>query len=190
MLGRQARLRSRGALRLARRVMDAQALPPRVLVLVGLPASGKTTLARALQGAGWAWVNQARAGLVRGPRAQAQGADARQARPQDSLGSRGACEEACAEALAAQRRCVVVDRCNFDAAQRATWLLLARRHRAYPLAFHLDVPAGECVRRALARPAHPTLGAQNAASVIHGCAGTLPVITSIVLINVRLRCTW
>lgn len=35
-----------------------QAPPLRVLVLVGLPASGKTTLAHLLRGAGWAWVNQ------------------------------------------------------------------------------------------------------------------------------------
>ena len=44
--------------RLAAVMRREQAPPPRVLVLVGLPASGKTTLAHLLRSAGWAWVNQ------------------------------------------------------------------------------------------------------------------------------------
>lgn len=93
------------------------------------------------------------------------------------MGNRRACEEACASALAS-RFDVVVDRCNFDVPQRAMWLALARQAGAYPLAFHLDVPVAECVRRAQARAGHPTLHAGNAAGIIQGsapclCSGSL-----------------
>lgn len=43
---------------LLRKMKREQALPPRVLVLVGLPAAGKTTLAHLLRSIGWTWVNQ------------------------------------------------------------------------------------------------------------------------------------
>lgn len=85
------------------------------------------------------------------------------------LGSRRACEEAAAAALML-RQDVVIDRCNFDASQRATWLHLARQHRAYPMAFHLDVPVEECIRRAQARTEHPTMNSGSAAAVIRGFA--------------------
>lgn len=118
---------------------------PRVLVLVGLPGSGKSTAAQELVAAhaDWARVNQ------------------------DELGDRRACEAAASAALASGRS-VVIDRCNFDAAQRATWLRIASdaglRSRCSALFF--DVPAAECARRASARRGHPTLAPASAAAVV------------------------
>ncbi|KAL6764604.1 hypothetical protein V8C86DRAFT_2473181, partial [Haematococcus lacustris] len=75
-------------------------LRQKVLVLVGVPGSGKSTIAQELREAGWVVVNQ------------------------DVLGSRRSCEAAFDEALQAGRN-VVVDRCNFDEAQRSTWVQLS-----------------------------------------------------------------
>jgi len=93
--------------------MDARAsaagaacLPPPeqlVLVLVGAPGSGKSTLAALL--------------LPDFHRIS-----------QDALGSRPKCLAA-AEAAMQQGCCVVIDRCNFDAEQRSTWVR-GRRSRS------------------------------------------------------------
>jgi predicted kinase len=84
---------------------------------------------------------------------------------QDTLGSRRACEDALVAALAAGQE-VVVDRCNFDMAQRSTFLNLARRFRALVIALQFTVPVHECIRRAKARPNHPTLTSENTADII------------------------
>lgn len=110
---------------------------PRILVLVGTPGSGKSTLAAQLTG--YTTVNQ------------------------DSLGNRKKCEKKMKYLLQQGRR-VVVDRCNFDAKQRATWVKIAISYGISCkdiMCVHLDVPVTECLRRVLARPNHPTLKASN-----------------------------
>ncbi len=68
----------------------------RVLVMVGMPGSGKSTAAKQLAERGWARVNQ------------------------DEMGTRKVCEARLEDALRAGRS-VVVDRCNFDYQQRHVW---------------------------------------------------------------------
>jgi predicted kinase len=66
---------------------------PQVLVMVGIPGSGKSTIANELVAMGWERVNQ------------------------DDLGSRRVCETRMEDALK-RGKSVVVDRCNFDISQR------------------------------------------------------------------------
>ena len=116
--------------------------PPRLIVLAGLPGSGKSSLAAALEKRGWAVVNQ------------------------DSLGNRRKCERACARAFERGDR-VVIDRCNHDRAQRAHWTrILERAGGGYKVAVWLTTPVDSCVERVLARPVHPTLAGPGAEKVV------------------------
>ena len=76
-----------------------------VVVLVGAPGSGKSTLCLELER------------TTCGPLVRIS---------QDDLGSRKACERLAQRSLK-QRRSVIIDRCNFDAQQRSTWLTIARQ---------------------------------------------------------------
>ena len=117
--------------------------PPRLIVLAGLPGSGKSSLAAALEKrGGWAVVNQ------------------------DSLGNRRKCEQACARAFERGDR-VVIDRCNHDRAQRAHWTrILERAGGGHAVAVWLTTPVDSCVERVLARPVHPTLAGPGAEKVV------------------------
>ena len=116
--------------------------PPRLIVLAGLPGSGKSSLAAALEKRGWAVVNQ------------------------DSLGNRRKCERACARAFDRGDR-VVIDRCNHDRAQRAHWTrILERAGGGHAVAVWLTTPVDSCVERVLARPVHPTLAGPGAEKVV------------------------
>ncbi|DBA99939.1 TPA: hypothetical protein ACH3X1_013819 [Trebouxia sp. C0004] len=112
--------------------------------------AGKTTLAMRLRQAGWVWINQ------------------------DIMGDRTRCEFECMQALLAGKE-VVIDRCNFDEQQRATWVRIARQgsHRGsiFVLGFQLDVPMDECLRRAEGRMDHPTLNGKDVVQVILKFAG-------------------
>ena len=116
--------------------------PPRLVILAGLPGSGKSSLAAALERRGWAVVNQ------------------------DSLGNRRKCERACARAFERGDR-VVIDRCNHDRSQRAHWTrILERAGGGYKVAVWLTTPVDSCVERVLARPVHPTLAGPGAEKVV------------------------
>jgi predicted kinase len=123
--------------------------PPRLIILAGLPGSGKSSLAAALERrGGWAVVNQ------------------------DTLGNRRKCEAACARAFDRGDR-VVVDRCNHDRSQRAHWTrLLAAAGGGQVVAVWLTTPVDACVDRVLARPAHPTLAGPGAEDVVRRFEGS------------------
>jgi predicted kinase/endonuclease/exonuclease/phosphatase family metal-dependent hydrolase len=101
---------------------------PIVLVLIGAPGSGKTTLAAHLSSV-FARISQ------------------------DALGSRSKCEEAAKSELESGRS-IVIDRCNFDARQRSTWISIARNFAARAIAVQLEVPLSICSHRVAARRGH------------------------------------
>lgn len=117
----------------------------RVVVLVGLPASGKSTVAKIMESKGWVRVNQ------------------------DELGNRKACKRAMQEALQAGKS-VVVDRCNFDKSQRQVWVELAHEHGIGEVeCVLLDVKKDVCHKRAVRRKYHPTIkNASDASKAIEG----------------------
>ena len=76
------------------------------------------------------------------------------------MGSRQNCERAFTEALSAHKD-IVLDRCNFDQAQRSAWLSYARASGVQCIGVQLIIPIEVCIERALARKDHPTLGTKG-----------------------------
>jgi len=110
--------------------------PMRMLLLMGLPGAGKSTLAARLETRGWVTINQ------------------------DTLGDRKACVAAANRALAGGRR-VVIDRCNISRIQRRVWLNVADEHSSGVGCIWLDLDAAFCGERVLQRFGHSTLPAEK-----------------------------
>ena len=168
--------------------MDGQV---RVVILVGTPGSGKSTLSHALHEArknNDASMNRfsvhdtkcdtallpphdGRDAMLLFAQAAARDGTRVTIANQDTLGSRPKCEAVVARALAHPAGgLVVVDRCNFDAPQRRPWIELAAHARHAPgggarvagvAAVWLDVPVKTCLQRVLTRSDHPTLSAND-----------------------------
>jgi predicted kinase/predicted phosphohydrolase len=106
---------------------------PEVIVLVGIPGSGKSSVARILQNKyGYVRINQ------------------------DELGSRGACVEAATQALKLGKG-VVIDRCNVDAGQRAPWIDLAKTNNLHARAVVLECDRAIALDRIGKRKNHETI---------------------------------
>lgn len=104
-----------------------------MIVLCGIPGSGKSTVAKLLEDEGFVRVNQ------------------------DELGSRNACKRIAEEALK-QDKSVVIDRCNFNANQRKSWIDLAHdRGIANIRCVWLDISPDTCLSRAEKRTNHLTI---------------------------------
>lgn len=131
-------------------------LPP-LLLMVGLPGSGKSTFATALERRAGApgGLGRAAGGVVR--------------LSQDDLGRK---EVERRFGARDRRACTVVDRCNATPAERAEWTAAA--HRCDAWCVFLDTPVEECVWRVGARTGHPTLRpGPGAAQVIRELAARL-----------------
>eukprot|EP01006_Ploeotia_vitrea_P040015 TRINITY_DN66396_c7_g1_i3.p1 TRINITY_DN66396_c7_g1~~TRINITY_DN66396_c7_g1_i3.p1 ORF type:complete len:560 (-),score=394.33 TRINITY_DN66396_c7_g1_i3:193-1872(-) len=108
-----------------------------VLIMVGLPGSGKSHAAQELVRAApdkWVRINQ------------------------DTLGSRKACELAARQELAKGEKHVVIDRTNIDYWQRSHFIRIAQQLgvRSVHCVF-LDMPVSLCKQRVVSRTDHPTL---------------------------------
>ncbi|KIY63576.1 hypothetical protein CYLTODRAFT_402991 [Cylindrobasidium torrendii FP15055 ss-10] len=110
-----------------------------LLILVGLPGSGKSWLSQALMKRnpkGWNWICQ------------------------DEAGSRDMCENAIGRAPALKQN-VILDRCNPSRADRKLWLALASTWATSPVCVRFDYDRELCLSRAQQRTHHPTLRPGN-----------------------------
>eukprot|EP01064_Diplonema_japonicum_P008638 TRINITY_DN16073_c0_g1_i1.p1 TRINITY_DN16073_c0_g1~~TRINITY_DN16073_c0_g1_i1.p1 ORF type:complete len:981 (+),score=235.85 TRINITY_DN16073_c0_g1_i1:37-2979(+) len=120
-----------------------------VLLLCGLPGSGKSTFSAQLAKRGWIVISQ------------------------DVLGSQAECTKLLEKSLK-HNHSVVIDRCNVTPSERKLWVQRARA--AYQGAMRIetafmDVPPSLCKTRVAARKAHPTLGADNLDVIDQFCRG-------------------
>ncbi|ELR14504.1 basic helixloop-helix (bHLH) family protein [Acanthamoeba castellanii str. Neff] len=129
---------------------------PVVVVLAGLPGSGKSTFATELERtSGEMWVRVS----------------------QDDLGSADEVKKQMEKAIK-RKKSVIVDRCNFSAGDRKMWVTEAKRYGATHIeAIYFDVPKEECIRRASLRRGHPTLSAAKAEEVISEFSGAFALPT-------------
>ncbi|GAA6028657.1 hypothetical protein JCM8097_007332 [Rhodosporidiobolus ruineniae] len=111
-------------------------VPQELIVLCGVVGSGKSTLSTrwAEVKPGWARINQ------------------------DDLGDRRTCEAAVRSSLALGHS-VLVDRQNFDAGQRRTWLEIGAEFEGVEVnCMVMGTSKEECRERLLVRQDHPTIG--------------------------------
>jgi predicted phosphohydrolase/predicted kinase len=107
--------------------------PEEMVVLCGIPGSGKSTIAKVLEGKDYIRVNQ------------------------DELGSRPACVKV-AEIALKKGESVVIDRCNFNTQQRKTWFELAKKHKVKKVrVVVLNISEETAIQRATDRTDHPTI---------------------------------
>jgi len=127
---------------LPRNIRDMPKNAQRVMILVGIPGSGKSTFSKQLVGRGWERCNQ------------------------DELGHRRKVEQMVAQYLKEGKN-VVVDRCNFDISQRHVWVKLASSHGVpWLICVILRTPPDVCKRRVSARTDHPTIPAGESGHAI------------------------
>eukprot|EP00544_Gedaniella_sp_CCMP2646_P001987 CAMPEP_0202504584 /NCGR_PEP_ID=MMETSP1361-20130828/44934_1 /ASSEMBLY_ACC=CAM_ASM_000849 /TAXON_ID=210615 /ORGANISM="Staurosira complex sp., Strain CCMP2646" /LENGTH=283 /DNA_ID=CAMNT_0049138119 /DNA_START=17 /DNA_END=868 /DNA_ORIENTATION=+ len=114
---------------------SVHARPPIMLILVGLPGSGKSTFAKSLESSAphvFVRINQ------------------------DSLGNRRRCEQVTRQTLA-RGKVAIIDRCNFDSSQRRYFIDIAREYQVPVDCISLELPKEECVRRCEFRENHETI---------------------------------
>ena len=118
--------------------IDKQANPTTkssiMVVLVGLPGSGKSTLCEVLK-----TNSNVGAQTIR--------------LCQDDIGKEQ-CEIGAHSAMKEGGKLVLIDRTNFSKEQRSTWVAIAKRYKSKVIAVNLDVPKEVCIDRARSRRDH------------------------------------
>mmetsp|Transcript_8338 Transcript_8338/g.18162 ORF Transcript_8338/g.18162 Transcript_8338/m.18162 type:complete len:200 (+) Transcript_8338:3-602(+) len=109
----------------------ATASQQQLVVLVGIPGSGKSTFSQQILHSAPSWVRV----------------------NQDTLGTRKRCM-ALAKAELLKGSNILIDRCNFDVQQRSHWLTLPRADVLRRTAVFLDVPTEVALERVLSRKSH------------------------------------
>lgn len=117
---------------------------PLVLILVGLPGSGKSHFATRLE-------RSAPNKFVR--------------INQDTLGTRKKCERLAQKTLS-EGKVAVIDRCNFDSDQRRTWRAIAEQSGVQCDCVVFEYTADTCISRCKQRRGHQTLHPSKAAAVV------------------------
>ena len=122
-----------------------------VLVLTGLPGSGKSTISTELEKVGWIRISQ------------------------DELGSLSNCKQLFEKSLK-KGRSVIVDRCNVHDKERKIWFNEAKRiglTKENMESLYMNTPMDVCIKRVKNRLKHPTLGPDEGEEVIKSFGGTL-----------------
>jgi atypical dual specificity phosphatase len=116
-----------------------------MVLMIGLPGSGKSTIAIEMERSGeYVRVNQ------------------------DEIGSRNACKKMVEKHLS-KNKSVVIDRCNFSENQRKCWIDLAKQYGVSTIrALWIYTPVDVCIERAANRHNHPTIHTREQADrIIH-----------------------
>lgn len=124
---------------------DAPPFEPFMLLLMGFPGAGKSTIAKKLEEIlPWKYerINQ------------------------DELGSRQACLRRAEEVLVYDKKCPIIDRCNAGAQHRKPFLQLAKEVGCPVDCIILEVPKQVCIQRCKAREDHPTVAPQDAEKIV------------------------
>lgn len=104
-----------------------------MIMLVGLPGAGKSTLAKKYIEEGYKWVNQ------------------------DTLGTRQECIKVASYALVDGQN-VIIDRTNISQQQRKYWIQIAKKFNVDKITcIVLRVDRNECIERIAKRTDHPNL---------------------------------
>jgi len=109
--------------------------PQKMLIMVGVPGSGKSTVANRLinMNNNWVRVNQ------------------------DEMKTRKACENVARDSLK-RGKSVIVDRCNFDFQQRNVWIKIASEFSVTDIrCMYFKIPLHICKQRIVVREDHPTI---------------------------------
>jgi predicted kinase len=117
---------------------------PFILILVGIPGSGKSQFASELE-------SKSRKKFVR--------------INQDVLGDRRACEDLARRVLATGK-IAVIDRCNFDRDQRVTWTKIAYEMRVQCDCIVFTHSREDCIRRCQKRIGHESIRPHEAVNVV------------------------
>ena len=124
-----------------------------MILLVGLPGSGKSTFAKSLQNGNSSIFKRIN---------------------QDQLGSRKACLRLCQQVLESSSiRCPIIDRCNFDAEQRESFIRMAHDYNVVVDCVIFNFSKEECIERCQSRSHHETIARGQEKAVVSRLANLL-----------------
>jgi len=132
---------------------DKATVEPFILLLMGIPGAGKSTLSQKLQEClpyKYVRINQ------------------------DELGDRNSCLERARQILL-EGKCAVIDRCNMNRQQRSYFIELAKELQVPIDCVVLDYSLEECRRRCRSRQNHPTLPLHQVESVLERMAAEMEI---------------